>query len=111
MCETKARAEREPSGSANTSLVATREELEQLSSEELHDRAMKHARRHANVKFIWNLIRAVPAAEAAVGDMDEAHDDVQSVFGHFDDMRRSREGEVADLLRPMYIEYILDHNA
>ena len=111
MCETKARVEREPSGFANTSVVATREELDQLSSEELHDRAVKHARRHANVKFIWNLMKAVPAAEAAVGEFDEAHDDVQSVFGHFDDMRRSREGEVADLLRPMYIEYILEHNA
>ena len=91
--------------------MATREELEKLSSEELHDRAVKHARRHANVKFIWKLMRAVPAAEAAVGDFDEAHDDVQSVFGRFDDLRESREGEVADLLRPMYIDYIVDHNA
>ena len=111
MCETKARAEREPSGSGNTSPVATREELDQLSSEELHDRAVKHARRHANVKFIWNLMKAVPAAEAAAGDLDEAHDDVQSVFGHFDDIRRSGEGEVAELLRPMYIDYILEHDA
>ena len=91
--------------------MATREELEELSSEELHDRAIKHARRHANVKFIWKLMRAMPAAEAAVGDLDEAHDDAQSVFGHFDDLRRSREGEVADLLRPMYIDYIVEHNA
>jgi len=111
MSETKARAEREPSGSAKTSPVATREELEALSSEDLHDRAVKHARRHANVKFIWNLMRAVPAAEAAAGDFDEVHDDFQSVFGHFDDIRRSREGEVAELLRPMYIDYILEHNA
>jgi hypothetical protein len=90
--------------------VATRDELEQLSSEELHDRATQHALRHANVKFFWKLLRALPAAEASVGDMDEAHDDVQSLFGRLDDLRRSGEGEVADALRPFYIDYLAEHS-
>ena len=89
--------------------MATREELETLSSEELHDRATQHALRHANVKFFWRLLRAIPAAEASLGEMDEVHDDVQSLFGRLDDMRRSGEGELADSLRPFYIDYLVDH--
>ena len=91
--------------------VATREELEALSSEELHDRATKHALRHANVKFFWRLMEALPAAEASVGEIGEARDDVQSLYGHLDDIHESGEGAVADALRPFYIEYLIDHNA
>ena len=90
--------------------MATREELEALSSEELHDRATSHAKRHANVKFFWQLMRALPAAEAAAGDLDEADDDVHSLFGHLDDLKRSGQGEVADLLRPLYVDYLLKHS-
>jgi hypothetical protein len=90
--------------------VATREELEALSSEELHDRATQHALRHANVKFFWNLLRSLPAAEASVGEMDEARTDVQSLYGRLDDLRHSGEGDVADALRPLYIEYLETHN-
>ena len=89
--------------------VATRDELESLSSEELHDRATSHALRHANVKFFWQLLRALPAAEASAGDFDEAHDDIQSLYGRLDDLRHSGEGEVADALRPFYIDYLADH--
>jgi hypothetical protein len=89
--------------------VATREELEALSSEELHDRATRHALRHANVKFFWRLLQALPAAEVSVGELDEAHDDVQSLYGRLDDVRHSGEGDVADALRPFYIDYLEKH--
>lgn len=90
--------------------MATREELDALSSEELHDRATQHALRHANVKFFWRLLQALPAAEASVGEIDEARTDVQSLYGRLDDIRHSGEGEVADALRPLYIEYLLTHD-
>jgi hypothetical protein len=89
--------------------VATRDELEALSSEELHDRATRHALRHANVRFFWRLLQSLPAAEASVGEMDEAHDDVQSLYGRLNDLRHSGEGEVADALSPLYIEYLEKH--
>jgi hypothetical protein len=91
--------------------MATREELEALSSEELHDRATKHALRHANIKFFWSLVQALPAAEATAGEMDEAKTDIWSVYGYIDDIKDSGKGEVADLLRPLYIDYLVDHNA
>jgi hypothetical protein len=89
--------------------VATREELEELSSHELHDRATRHALRHANVKFFWRLMEALPVAEASVGEFGEAHDDIQSVYGRFDDLYDSGEPAVADALRPLYIDYLLKH--
>ena len=89
--------------------MATREELEALSSEELHDRATQHALRHANVKFFWRLLQSLPAAEASVGEMDETRTDVQSLYGRLNDLRHSGEGEVADALRPLYVDYLVEH--
>jgi hypothetical protein len=89
--------------------VPTREELEALSSEELHDRAVDLAKHRADVRFFWRLLRALPAAEASVGEIDEARSDVQSLYGHLDDLRHSGEGEVADALRPLYVEYLAEH--
>ena len=89
--------------------MATRDELEALNSKELHDRATRHALRHANVKFFWRLMEALPVAEASVGEFGEAHDDIQSVYGRFDDLSHSGEPGIADALRPLYIEYLLEH--
>ena len=90
--------------------MATREEeLEALSSEELRERAVKYARRHADVRFFWRLMQVLPAAEASVGELGEAHDDVESVYGRFDDLRESAKPEVAEALRPLYLEYLLKH--
>jgi len=92
-----------------TPSVPTREELEQLSSGELHDRATKRALKHADVRFFWRLMQAMPAAEAAAGNLSEAEDDVHSLYGHIDDLRRSGEGDVAEALRPLYIDYLEKH--
>jgi hypothetical protein len=89
--------------------VADRDQLEALSSEELHDRATQHALRHANVKFFWELLQTLPAAEASVGEIDEARSDVQSLYGRLDDLHDSGQGDVADALRPLYIDYLEKH--
>jgi hypothetical protein len=39
--------------------------LEELSSAELHDLAVRRARRHLDVGFFWGLMQRLPAAEAA----------------------------------------------
>ena len=83
--------------------------LDNLSSKELHDLAVHRARRHLDVKFFYRLMQVLPQAEAAAGDMDKAEWDVQSLKGHLDDVTESGQGEVADLLRPFYIEYLREH--
>lgn len=90
-------------------MARSREELEQMSSGELHDEAVRVAARHADVRFFWRLLRALPAAEAGAGEIDEASNDVQSLIGRIDDLRDSGEGEVAENLRPLYVEYLVEH--
>lgn len=82
--------------------------LERLSSQELHDLAVSRAKRHVDVKFFWNLMRVLPAAEAGAGQLEEADADIQTVSGHFDDLTDAGQGEVAELLRPFYLDYLRD---
>jgi len=86
------------------------DELDRLSSKELHDLALHHARRHLDVKFLWRLLSVLPVAEAAAGELDEAQMDLESTIGHVDDLTDAGEGEVADELRPFYLEYLRKHD-
>ena len=81
--------------------MATREELDALSSKELHDRAFSEAKRHMDVGFFWQLLKAIPAAEAAIGEDEEAEQDVMTLRGRLNDLTHSGEGELADALRPL----------
>lgn len=87
----------------------TDDPLEHLSSTELHDLSVSHAKRHLDVKFFWNLIRVLPAAEAAAGEVDEATEDVQRLSAHLDDVTDAGQGEVAEMLRPFYLDYLRRH--
>jgi len=54
-------------------------DLETLSSRELHDMAVRRAVHHADVGFLWQLLRAIPAAEAIAGDERESEADAVKV--------------------------------
>ncbi|MEA2399610.1 MAG: hypothetical protein QOK00_13 [Thermoleophilaceae bacterium] len=84
--------------------------LDQLSSKELHDRAVDYARRHLDLKFFWNLMEILPVAEAGAGKLEEAEADVASIIAHVDDLTDSGEGETAELLRPFYLDYLRRHD-
>ena len=83
--------------------------LDRLSSHELHDLAVGHAKRHLNVKFFWDLFKYLPAAEAAAGEYEEANADIQRMSAHIDDVTDSGKGDVAEQLRPFYLEYLRKH--
>lgn len=83
--------------------------LERLSSKELHDLAVSRARRHLDLQFFLDLMRVLPAAEAAAGELDEAEADVMRLSAHIDDVADSGRGEIADLLRPFYLDYLRRH--
>jgi hypothetical protein len=89
--------------------VTTRDELEALSSRELHDLAVRRALHHADVEFLWELVRAIPAAEAAEGNSIEAGRDITKVTSLIADAIDSGQGELAEALRPLYIDYLLKH--
>ena len=83
--------------------------LDQLSSKELHDRAVKRAKRHLDAKFFYNLMKMLPAAEAAAGRFDETENDMLHLSAHLDDVTDAGEGETAEMLRPYYLEYLRRH--
>ena len=61
------------------------EDLDQLSTEELHERALRRAERHLDVKFFWRLLQMIPAAETISGDEGEADFDIQYSRGLISD--------------------------
>ena len=84
--------------------------LDALSSPELHDLAVSHAKRHLDVGFFWSLMKYLPAAEAGAGEQEEANADIQRLSAHVDDVTDAGKGEVAELLRPFYLEYLREHD-
>lgn len=92
--------------------MATREELEALPSGELHDRAVHLAEHRLDLLFLWRLIKAIPVAQAAAGQLDKAEADVAvgDLVPLLSDLDHADEGALADALRPMYVEYLLEHD-
>lgn len=90
--------------------MTTREELDALSSRELHDKAVHHAERHGDLKFLWELLRALPAAEAAEGHAEEAGMDITKVSSLIGDTLSAGSSDVSDALRPLYIDYLIRHS-
>jgi hypothetical protein len=86
-------------------------DLDALSSRELHDLAIRHALRHADVAFVWRLLRAIPAAETIEGDAREAGQDMTKLSSLVSDAVDSGEGAIAEALRPLYIDYLTKHPA
>jgi len=90
-------------------MAAPTEDLEALSTQELHDRAVRRAERHLDVRFFWSLLRMIPAAQAASGDEGEAEYDIQSSKGLIYDALHSGDGELGEALRPLFIDYLRKH--
>jgi hypothetical protein len=86
--------------------MTDRATLEALSSHELHDRAMRQAMRHLDVGFLWELLRAIPASEAASGHADHTAADITQVSAMISDALGSGEGDEAEALRPLYLDYL-----
>ena len=89
--------------------MTTRDELEELSSRELHDLAVRRALHHVDVEFLWELLRALPAAEASEGHPAHAGADITKVSTLIADAIDSGEGELAEALRPLYLDYLTKH--
>ncbi len=85
------------------------EDLDALSTRELHDRAIHRAERHLDVKFFWRLLQLIPTAETAIGDEGEADYDIQSSKGLIWDALHSGEGELGEAMRPVFLEYLRRH--
>lgn len=89
--------------------MVTETNLDALSSRELHDLAVRRALHRADLGFFWELLRAIPAAEALEGDVREAGEDVTKISALLSDALTLGEGNLADELRPLYLDYLREH--
>ncbi|GGQ38507.1 hypothetical protein BKA00_003068 [Actinomadura coerulea] len=83
--------------------------LDELTSKELYERAMAVARDRRDVGFVWDLLRAIPAAAAATGEVGRAEFDLLHGLSLLEEFTHAGEGEMADALRPFYIDYLHRH--
>ncbi|WP_084960148.1 hypothetical protein [Thermoactinospora rubra] len=85
------------------------EALESLPASELHDRAVRYAVRHGDLGFLWELLKVIPAAEAASGHSRESAADLSRVSALLSDAMAAGEGELGEALKPVYIAYLAKH--
>ena len=84
-------------------------DLDALSARELHDLAIHRALRHGDVKFFWELLRALPAAAQLEGDPEEAGRDLTQMSHLISDALDAGKGNAAEALRPLYLDYLKKH--
>jgi hypothetical protein len=89
--------------------MPTIEELEALPSRELHDRATRLAWRRLDFGFLWDLLKTIPEARAAAGDEWRSETDIVRPIALLNDYVDADRGELAEALRPLYIDYLLKH--
>jgi hypothetical protein len=91
--------------------VPTREELDALPSQELHDRATRLAWRRLDVSFLWDLLKTIPEARAAAGDEERSETDIMRPLALLNDLVDADRGDLAEALRPLYVDYLLAHES
>ena len=62
------------------------------------------------MRFFYRLMKYLPTAEAAAGEWNEAETDILRLSAHADDVTDAGRGEVAEMLRPFYLEYLRKHH-
>jgi hypothetical protein len=87
------------------------DDLDALSSRELHDLAVRRARHHLDVKFLWELLRDLPAGEIAAGHPEHAQADALKLSALIGDAIDSDDSDIEDALRPLYLDYLNKHKA
>ena len=90
--------------------MATREELQALPANELHDRATRLAWRRLDVGFLWDLLSTIPEARAGIGDEARSETDIVRPLALLNDLVDADRGDLAEALRPLYVDYLLKHD-
>jgi hypothetical protein len=87
--------------------MTNRPDLETKTTKELHDLAIERATNHADVVFLWRLVKALPVAEEVAGDDERAKADIWRPLALINDaLYDAGEGALGEALRPMYLDYL-----
>lgn len=88
--------------------MISREDLETMTSRDLHDRAIGSAKAEGDLEWLWHLLRSIPAAEGEIGDLEDSGMDVPSTVSALNTYARA-DRDLPDTLRPQYVDYLLEH--
>ena len=88
--------------------MITREDLETMSSRDLHDRAIGMAKAEGDLDWLWHLLRSIPAAEGEVGDLEDSGMDMVSTVSAINSYARA-DRDLPGTLRSRYVDYLLEH--
>ena len=88
--------------------MITREDLETMTSHDLHDRAIGSAKAEDDLDWLWHLLRSIPAAEGQVGDLEDSGMDVASTVSAINGYTRA-DRDLPGTLRSRYVDYLLEH--
>jgi hypothetical protein len=69
---------------------------------------METARKHVDVAFLWEVVKALPVAEEAIGDDQRSKVDILRPLALINDFLYDTDsGELGEALRPLYVDYLL----
>lgn len=88
--------------------MITRDDLETMSSKDLHDRAIGIAKAEGDLDWLWHVLGSIPAAEGQIGDLEDSGMDVGATILALNTFVRA-DRTLPDSLRPQYIDYLLEH--
>ena len=90
--------------------MPTREELDAMSTRDLNARALEVAKRRLDVAFLWRLAKALPVAEELIGDDQRSKADILRPLALINDFYDAGEGDLGEALRPLYLDYLAEHD-
>jgi len=88
--------------------VITREDLEAMTSRDLHDRAIGTAKAEHDLDWLQHLLRSIPAADGEIGDLEDSGMDMASTVSAINGYTRA-DRDLPDTLRAQYVDYLLEH--
>ena len=88
--------------------MIAREDLETMTSRDLHDRAIGTAKAEGDLDWLWHLLRSMPAAEGEVGDLEDSGMDMASTVSAINGYTRV-DRDLPGTLRSQYVDYLLEH--
>jgi hypothetical protein len=88
--------------------VITRADLEEMTSHQLHERAIYQAKADGDVDWLWRLLGSIPSAGGQLGDLDDSGLDVANLVTAINGYIRA-DRSTEETLRPRYVDYLLEH--
>jgi hypothetical protein len=88
--------------------MITSDDLETLTSRQLHERAIDLAKVGGDLDWLWHVLGSIPSGEGQLGELDDSGLDVASVISAINTRIRV-DLAAQEILRPQYVAYLLEH--